>query len=419
MPKHINKRGQPGECRAVKACPFGGEQRHCESVEEIYSLIEREQTIALRGEPTFTLDEVPVNENSVYTLDPHAQLESKNKGEFAELYVAHSILSDHRLKFAPGSTTWTPRSLRVGVNDYKRVPEGWYVETANKDVSFLHLKEAEVSSENVFVDIKSANTRRRAEDENQATGNSYISTPTIQQAAVNLGFTDGKVPKAPSNLKADLIAWDKRGHTKRISIKSYLSGSATPAILSVSNSGSINYSAKRPEGMTDDEVIDIIFEANNKTASADALAVLKKHGITFSPQESSAHNPQLARNLKRVHPQAMEAYSTRLLASASKSTKWSKDLDQAYKATLTAFATRMTPQTLSPKSESITDFMTVHGNGEIEVRNFKSNEALEEYVSDRSDITTGGKTTVAYENGEFILNLKAQAGFSKNKKTTK
>lgn len=417
---HISASGSPVPCKAtVNACPRGGGQKHFEDKEQALAYIARESNPVGRAKPAFDYSAAKSKFLSAFKLDEGAKLESKNKGEFCEIYVPFVLAKDQSPIFAHGSEHWDIAAMRLGVNDYIFHEDEVFVETAGGTVAKVETGQHTTTDE-VFKDIYGAEARKKTTTRTGAAsnGNSYASTRNIQEAAVALGFTDGLVPKAPSAVKPDLIAWDTEGRQHRISVKSYLSGSSSAtAILNAAQASSIDYSAPLPEGMTA-EAAEALAAKLTGQKSADVVAELKRHGVRFNAEDAETFDKDLSTNLNHIHPDAEKVYKEKLLSTADKAYV-PQERTEAYKKMLTAFATRMTPKRLDPEREAITDFATVHPDGKVIFTNFSTVDELDTYIHDRAELGTGSAAKVSVRDGKLVLNLTGQAALTRNKRTTR
>lgn len=453
---HVNKKGVKGKCgaKSKESCPYyddkdqnGGHFGTEEEIEEyvsnkfsqpelskgLYSYnvnigekgAREPQTMTeafSRPEPNFSYSTFSFGEP--FTLDSGAKLESKNKGEYSEMAALVSVLSEksvHVSTFSPNK--WEPSSVSIGNMeyiirqdeedpddpDYKPKPMV-FCRPVDSDPStpgkrVLSADDTETSS--YLIDaIKSGSSTART-----------FGSPSIQRACVAFGFTDGRVPKAPSSSKADMVVWDKEGKEHRVSVKSYLG--SDPALTSPSKSSAVRWETRSP--LSKEETKGLVEELNNSTnlTPSDKFKILKKRGILFSADEGSPVSKSFKENMNNLGEGPRKAYSKALFNIVDSSTGYpdsDPNLKKDWNTTLDAFSRGMTYTDMETKDKWVTDFMTISQDGKTRVHNFSNEQECGEYMAKRIRVQPSGSKTGSpmelsvSENG--IVKMKLNGGLS-------
>lgn len=413
LPWHINRRGEPGRCRAKQQCPF---DEHYATPEEARGAFERLQSgeaptsplssaDLAAGRPTISLDDVAWGKT--YRLEKGAKQETKNRGEYSEFYATLHLLSSEKPAFAPGSEPFTVESLRVGGREFvvaKTADSHGVLVRGLGERAAAYIPDPAVHLEAIKADITGGKT-------------ATFKSRAVQSACVNLGFTSGRVPKAASTFKADLVAWDDGGREHRISVKSFM-GSA-PSLINASQQSELRYSAALPKGVTAEELEETL--SDPAVSTKEKVAFLRSKGVVFDPTRGEAVAGKFKKNLAKVHPLAQQAYCAAAFEAADSSSRVPEELQEAYHHTLHAFASRMTHSTMEPESQAVTDFLSVGKRGTITVVNFPTPAEAGAYFAERvrfqepsKERHSTGEFTVA--NGKVFFKLNAFASLSEGKR---
>jgi hypothetical protein len=353
--------GDPGLCRATAGrCPFGSKEEHYSSAEEARAAFEEQQTSpqALAGATLTPLGKQdalrpvfsprPGILRSGFTLSSDATPETKNRGEYSELYATQLLLMEQGFTTASG-TSLEVESMVVGPVAYRKIGQRVLAENQQGEQAWLtaHADNAALMLRGIL----------------GGEGRTFFSAE-MQAGAVTMGFTDGRVPKALSSGKTDVVVFDRQGQRRNISIKSHLG--RIPAIINASKSSYIGYSMAIPRRMSKAEAEAAVASISRSYRSAaHRVAALKELGVTFAPRRGSFTKEGLGEQLNTVHPQAEAAYAAHLYAMADRSYTPPEKLAPAYRALLGAFARRFNHSSgFVQAGTEVTDMLVVHRSGE-------------------------------------------------------
>ena len=411
---HISRRGEPALCHAERNCPLGGASEHFPTPEAAYDYLAVTHAVLtspltrkdLRASmPVFS--EEGVDWERTFTLDADAVEETKNKGEYSELYAAAHLLSSEKPTFAPRSQRFEVAAMRVGGREFA---------VDKREGSHRVLTRAAGEEQAAAVEDPADKLNAIYSDISQAASPTF-SSDAIRNACVELGFTNGRVPKAVSKSKADLIVWDSEGKEHRISVKSFMGHN--PALINASKQAQIAYGARIPEGVDEEKLKAMLASPSHSTKAK--VAALKRLGIEFDPTKGKPLEEKFRENLKKVDPRATRAYCAAAWEAADSDYKVPPAFEKAYHRTLHAFATRMTHSSMEPEEDAVTDFLSVHPNGSMTIRNFRTPEAAGKYFAERVRFQEPSKarhTTGEFvvKNGRVALILSPFASISPNKR---
>ena len=424
MVYHITKSGNVAECNAtIRNCPLGG--AHFSNEDEAYQWLEVDSggvfesiSSTIYSRPTWDYSSAGFRG---FQLNPDAVDEKKNKGDYSEVYGAFYLVSEKSENVGfYGQKPWILESMVLGDRDQKteiiRDEEGYlYINNGEKIISISPFSETEIKS--LHEKIQKGPT----------SDGSTFHIPEMKEKCVRIGLTDGKIPKAPSKSKADLICWDDRGIEHRISIKSFIG--FNPTLINVSQASETKFVTSLPNGVSESEIKEYLEKASqNKTPTKEIVSELKRKGIVFNPEEgifSSGTTPQgkdydFGQQLDSIDPEARKAYSCAVFQVADSNVEIPSSKKDAYYKTLATFATRMTHTELGNKTSAVNEFMFINGrSGTPELRKFSDDLECGEYFSKRlsfSEASKGGSRSGVFEveNGKISLILNSQGKLSQD-----
>lgn len=408
------------KCKAKPGnCPLGGANEHFESeedgLESIYGTAASNNLTKTangvgRPKPNFDYSEYTM---MWYSLEKGATDERKNKGEFSEMYALNVLLSNNELHPGPGSKSFTPTAVQAKNHQYI-IDENFEYDEGERRMVYVKPPNGKVveltpiSQENL--DDLGEGIKRGA----RGAGTTF-KCQAVKDAAVRVGFTNERIPKAPSESKVDLRAWDENGDERRLSVKSYFG--YDPALMSASaQSSELKYSASLPEGMSEDDANNLIAKTEG-LSTKEKVKALRRAGVSFDPDSGVPSSEAFRKNLESTDANAQKAYSRALFSVADSETEMSEDLKPAYNRTLGAFAHGMTYSTRQPEHEKVTDFMVIRPNGGASIYNFGSEEETGEHFAKRAKFSEPAKSKaksgeLTFENGKFTMNLNSNVSIS-------
>lgn len=409
---HIGPKG-PAPCKAKTpgGCPFGGSNEHFDTLEGATENHYGHLAVSFtkNGAPKPEVDHNKAKFGFI-KLDEGSTLEKKNKGEFAEAYALDGLVSNNKLHFAYGTEPFTVTAVQAKNHVYSINPD-------DPDDIVVQPPDGSVYSVSRQDDEALEYTR----DQIQAGGGvrregSAFSSSHIQYRMTSMGFTNGRVPKSPSESKSDLSAWDENGQEHRISVKSYMG--SNPALASASKASEMTYSSSLPEGMSDGEAQTIVDETKDMSTQ-ERVKHLKRKGITFDPDSGEPTHDKFKRNLDSLNSEgtAQKAYSRGLFTVADSNTEMSDDLKEDYSRTLGAFSRRMRYTDVEPKGREVTDHMSISRTGMMSINSFKSDEEAGAYYTKRARFSEPAKGKfpsgdVEVKDGRAVLRLNSNISIS-------
>lgn len=406
---HIGKSG-PAPCDAQTGkCPYGGGTEHFRTHEDAaeFEYGSKVQLTKINGtigriKPHFDIRKASFN---VFTIDKAATLETKNRGEYSELYALQHFLSEEESHFSENSKTFEVTAVQAKNHQYLIEQNGdqknIFFKTPNGIVSKCDLAKHEQTQELLKILVEGS----------QKTGVNTFSSKMIQDECVRLGFSNGRVPKAPSHSKTDLRVWDENGCERRLSVKSYLG--RNPGLMSASTASVVSYPAHAPKNISPSDCHALAEKASKAKSYSQAYKILKNAGVRFDSSVGVPDHPKFRKNLECIDPNAQKAYSKALFQMVDKDTSIQDDpkLVKAYHKTLGNFAHGMTYTRNPPKSEQVTDFLTVKSDGSVMIQNFPNVEETGSNLASRVEFMAPAKArsfgggTVEYIDGKFIFKL--------------
>lgn len=418
---HINGKGEPGVCHAEHGgCPFG---EHFDTKEEArahYELEMSHKTLDVNKpskieKPSFSIDDEDFS--FVLKKDENATEERKNKGEYSEIYVAHFFMnSPEKILTENGSKPLTIESMTLGKGNNKVdyiVDDGYF---------FMELSNVVDENGRKKIVSQKANSESSKDVYNAISkGRGAFGSPAIQTGCVSMGFTDGRVPKASSSVKADIVCWDDKGEQRRISVKSYIG--SNPTLINASKSSQMFYETKLPEGMSEETALKILDEIKDIKSTKEKLKYLAREGIDFDPTLGKTESSVFKKNLDSISSNAEKAYAAAVFTAVSDK-KIPKELTEDYGNVLQNFATKMTHTTIVSDDDSITDFAVVTPTGNVKIMNFDTEEKATKYFTPRvsfSEPAKGKFDSGVFEikDGSIKLMINAFGSISEKPLTTK
>lgn len=397
---HISKKGLPATCTAAEGqCPLNSE--HFNTVEEAHKSIENNLLEEFGGafNQVSKFDMPPNFEMKIssytdyFKLNSETKPESKNKGEYSELYAAYYLLNGRKIFTPTGVKPLSINSMRLYRNDSKKGSgDGYYVDyRVNVDSEGLRSRfinkedrtfsyevlDKEDHDQNIFNFIKKGN------------GRSFKSSYAIQQACVELGFEDGMIPKADSKHKADLVGWDDNGEERRISVKSFIG--SEPGLINQSKQSAMTFKTKIPDNVDEEEIKDLLNKMEGQPTKR-KVAMLKRMGVNFDPVSGTPVSKAFKNNLDTVDgDNARAAYSAAIWGSVESKYEVPDHLKNSYRNVLHGFASKMTHSEIVSDDKAVTDWMIINKDGRATVYNFKNEQETGKFFERRVKFSEGNK----------------------------